>query len=146
MTPCHEICFRIVAFSYLFMLIFSLARNLSCNGKDNPFCDICRMVPDSFKIFCNHQKVYCLFPFISMISDKFNQFLLTRNLDAAQRRIFTYYQLRGLCLLALLISTQINWERIWGWRQEVSTYSLISFFNYIFPFRFRFCSSRLGYI
>ena len=75
MTPCHEICFRIVAFSYLFMLIFSLARNLSCNGKDNPFCDICRMVPDSFKIFCNHQKVYCLFPFISMISDKFNQFL-----------------------------------------------------------------------
>ena len=75
MTPCHEICFRIVAFSYLFMLIFSLARNLSCNGKDNPFCDICRMVPDSFKIFCNHQKVYCLFPFISMISDKFNLFL-----------------------------------------------------------------------
>lgn len=29
--------------------------------------------------------------------------------------------------------TPINWERIWGWRQEVSTYSLISFFNYIFP-------------
>ena len=75
MTPCHETCFRIVAFSYLFMLIFSLSRNLSCNGKDNPFCDICRMVPDSFKIFCNHQKVYCLFPFVSMISDKFNQFL-----------------------------------------------------------------------
>ena len=33
------------------------------------------MVSNSFKIFCNHQKVYCLFPFVSMISDKFNQFL-----------------------------------------------------------------------
>ena len=33
----------------------------------------------------------------------------------------------------LLVGTPINWERIWGWRQEVSTYSLISFFNYIFP-------------